>query len=324
MPAVTPRPASGTTVDRLLSALAGSALLVLVALAFEPGRLAEEARDTAPEVEDVFRQLVREIAESGMETFDNEDTDLGRRPAADTAPMRQPGLFGDEDQVWRDRLSLVRLATSSSVQLGLLESMEEAPDPRLRYRAKLERATIQLRRGANRDALALVRAARAEPVPPPFLADGHFIEGYALEGVGEIRGALFAYREAIAVEPEFWNARQAVVALLGRELAGFAKNDRDCVEATHLLLENVGALGGIAQDRRLYLDLASSILRYAGTGDASRQFVVGMAFRLAGAEQAARRHLLLATSLRGRLPARCERLIHEVAATALKAEGEPT
>jgi len=246
----------------------------------------------------------------------------GNAPAGDTVFMRHPDLFPHDDQAIRNRFALVRLITDPDEKQRRLEPMINHPDPTVRYRALLNLSEIALRRGDATEGARFARAALAQPIATPLLADAWFQAGIAALRQGDRARAAQALQQAVQADPVFWHAHQARLILALQRLERPYLTDSVCLDQARIAIETLGALVSLSGDSRLFLDLADALQRDGVGGTSARALAVGLALRWAGRDTEAGG--VLRDGLDNRttaLPALCRTLIRQQLERALRPEG---
>ncbi|MBK1719443.1 hypothetical protein CKO27_17645 [Thiocystis violacea] len=257
-----------------------------------------------------WESLWSELAERGESALRPETADASLRAAGDTAFMRYRNLWGQIEGDERLAFQLAALSGDPERKLARLRPLTEAGDPRVLFRAHLELARLHLRRRAFAPAREAARAALAVPeIPERIRSDAHFILGYLASEEARLDQAETALTAAIVADPGFWDARQLRLAVLARRLAQPGRSGAECLDRTRRMIEDLGALPALAQDRTQFRDIADRFATQGAPANAALALLSGLGYLWSGDLERARTTLTGAETLQGRLPAACERLI---------------
>lgn len=233
------------------------------------------------------------------------------RAAGDTCGMRYRGLFDGLPREAKHAFQVIAFSNDPDSKLRLLERSVVAGEAMVRQRAYLEIARVQLRQGRGEAALATLAAARRLAGPSSCQADLAFMEGYIRAERSDVEQALHWLREAVRLDPGFWNARQVLVAVLTQRLHGPGLTANRCLELTRLLIENLGALPQLAQDVKQFRTIADHVAGNASGGNAATSLVAGLGYQWGGDHQRSRALFEQGQQARSALPPACRRLIEE-------------
>lgn len=179
----------------------------------------------------------------------------GLAPAGDSCAMRRPNILPPLSRKARERLVAAHIAPSPEVKLRILRAVARE-EPKSAWRALTHESEIARRTGALEQARAAAEASRALAPDPTCVADGYFLAALASEGAP--RAA--ALREAVALDPGFYNAWETlIIDLIGR-LDGAAGN---CDADGALVIKAVVHLSKLARTDIQLLRLET----LAGDGD---------------------------------------------------------
>ncbi|MBK1648338.1 hypothetical protein [Rhabdochromatium marinum] len=261
-----------------------------------------------------WQALWSQLANEGHGALAPRIEDPSLRAAGDTGFMRYRNLWEQVPAAAQRQFQLAALANSPERKVRLLQSLMESEEPLLRFRARLERARIALRQEDEVTAAAFARAALQVPdLPAPARADATFILGYAAAQAGALQEAEAQLGRAIGEDPGFWDARQLYLRVLGALLAQPNSTASRCLERTRELIEQLGALPALAQDRSQFRDIADHFARQAQADSPAVALMTGLGYLWAGDPEQARAQLTQAAHAHGQGPALCEARIAEQA-----------
>lgn len=273
---------------------------------------------------EAWETLWSDLAEHGVASLNPTTPDPSRRAAGDTVFMRYRNLWGWIDHEARLTFQLAALSGDPSRKLALIEPLTLAEEPLIRFRAHLELARLQRRRQDFESARIAARATLAIPDLPEHLrADAWFILGDIAWEQDRLDEAETALTEAIADDPGFWDARRRRLEVLARRLAGPRQRAAVCLDRTRLMIEDLGALPALAEDQTQFRDLADRFALQGAPTNVALALIAALGYQWAGDTERARTMPERAESLRGRLPAGCERLILERIAGLQEPEQRP-
>ncbi len=231
----------------------------------------------------------------------------GQRPAGDTVFMRYPNLWTEIDPQARTAFQLAAASSDPERKLALLAPLTHHPEPRIRLRVYLEQGRIARRR---EDCLAAAGSARRalaiDGIPERLKADAWLILADCAWRQGHWDESEAALDQAIAADPGFWDARRLRLELLARRLEEGSSPTAVCLDRTRRLIEDLGALPALAEDRTQFRDLADRLARAGTTRTSALALVMGLGYLWAGDQGRAQATLALAEQLQGHLPTRCE------------------
>ena len=300
--------------------LALGGLGVLLVLLLWPWPLEHRSRGEAAVTAEAlarWEQLWQSLETEGVESLAPEVAGSGLQPAGDTAFMRYRDFWRQVEPAALERFQRAALANNPQTKLQLLESLQRDPDPRLRYRAWLERARIELRaRNLEAAETAARRALAVEGIEPLFQADAPFILGYIALERGELERADQWLEAAIQQDPGFWDARQSHLLVLVRLLER-PRGAGVCLDRTRRLIEHLGALPALAGSRSQFRDIADR-LRTVGGDNPALLLAAALGRRWAGDQASAREWLTAVREGAGRLPGACGELVRARAAHLLE------
>lgn len=304
---------------RLFGASAGLLALLLIPSLWIPwgadapacaGATCDPTGDPEAAALERWQAFWAQVAEQGVEALRPAPGEPSLRAAGDTAFMRYRNLWGEVSPSARLAFQAAALANAPERKLALLRPLTQDPDPRLRFRAWLEIARVQLRR---RDLVAARETARSAldvpGLPERIRADAHFVQGYAALKAGDLETAETALNQAVAADPGFWDGRQTQLIVATRLLAQPRQGLARCLDRTRQLVENLGALPALAQDRTQFRDIADRFATQGGPTNPAFALLSGLGYLWAGDRARAQATLAGAAAHRGRLPAPCEELI---------------
>lgn len=281
---------------------------------------------SSPTVDAAWAETTERARTEGQAAFEI-IVDEGTNPPGDTVFMRHRDLVADEDGIGA-RLALAALATTPAQRLAVLDELAaQSSDPRLTYRIALERARVVMRLGRTEEAAAIASTLTHDADLAPLLTvDALYVEAHAALALGDLVRAERLLRQAVEIDPAFFNARQTHIMVLATHLPTLTRDEAACLDGARQLVENSAALPSLAgSERRLLLDLADALSRHPGADHAARLFTAGVAFAMAGDEHRAQERLTRAVSgASGMLPPRCEAAIIRAAALHLAALERPS
>lgn len=261
-----------------------------------------------------WEALWQTLAEQGVTALAPGVADASLQPAGDTAFMRYRQNWREVDAALQRRLQLVALANDPARKLELLAPLLTADVARLRYRALLEQARIHLR---SRDLPAARLAAQAalavSDIPPLWQADAYFMLGFTALEAQDLEQAATALAAAVARDPGFWDARQTDLLVLTRLLEQPNQSSAACLDRTRRVIEHLGALPALAQNRAQFRDIADRLGEIGGRNPALK-LAAGLGRLWAGDTVQAAEWLHEAATIPGALPAACADLIRARAA----------
>ena len=140
-------------------------------------------------------------------------------------------------------------------------------------------------------------------------ADAYFILGYAALEANDLDRAEAALAQAVDRDPGFWDARQAQLLVLNRQLNQPRQSVAACLNRSRLMIENLGALPTLAQDRTQFRDIADRFAAQAAVTNPAFRLLSGLGYLWVGDHDRARKALAEARKAQGQLPRQCETLI---------------
>ncbi|MGQ9660677.1 MAG: hypothetical protein ACUVT0_11525 [Thermochromatium sp.] len=257
-----------------------------------------------------WEALWSDLAEHGVAALNPAPSDPSRRAAGDTVFMRYRNLWGRIDDEARLAFQLAALSSDPARKLALIEPWTQSAEPLIRFRAHLEHARLQRRRQDFAAAQIAAQAALAVPdLPERLRADAWFILGDSAWERHRLAEAETALDAAIAADPGFWDARRLRIEVLTRRLAESPQSAAVCLDRTRRLIQDLGALPALAEDQTQFRDLADRFALQGAPTNVALALIAALGYQWAGDTDRARAMSERAASLRGRLPAGCERLI---------------
>ena len=254
-----------------------------------------------------WEALWSELETRGEAALQPERTDPSLRSAGDTAFMRYRNQWREVADPARQAFQMAALSNDPQQKIALLQPFTVHADTRTRFRALLEIARVHLRLRALDAARTAAREALAIPdLPPPIRADAYFVLGYAALEAQELDGAEAALAQAVAGDPGFWDARQMQLLVLGRQIGQPRQSVAACLNRTRLMIENLGALPALAQDRTQFRDIADRFAVQEAPANPAFALLSGLGYRWAGDRERADAALASANAKRGLLPSACE------------------
>ncbi len=118
-----------------------------------------------------------------------------------------------------------------------------------------------------------------------------------------------AFNKAVGADPGFWDARQAQLLALSRQLAQSRQSPAACLNRTRIMIENLGAMPVLAQNRMQFRDIADRFGARSGGSNPAFHLLAGLGYLWAGDHDKSRSELTAARRSQGKLPSRCEALI---------------
>ncbi len=253
-----------------------------------------------------WEALWSELETRGEAALQPELTDRSLRSAGDTAFMRYRNQWREVTDPARQAFQMAALSNDPQQKIALLQPFAVNADPRTRFRALLEIARVHLRLRALDAARTSAREALAIPdLPPPIRADAHFVLGYAALEAQDLDGAEAALAQAVAGDPGFWDARQMQLLVLGRQIGQPRQSVAACLNRTRLMIENLGALPALAQDRTQFRDIADRFAVQEAAVNPALALLSGLGYRWAGDRERAHAALANIDATRGLLPPAC-------------------
>lgn len=316
------RPASVNSPVRSRVGLLFSLLVIVVAVASILLLTTVRPSEPAVSAESAWRAQTSMVLQDDLEALEARGAKRSPLSGGDTVFIRHAGLLPSADPAIGYRLAAIGLMADPENRLQRLSALHEtAANAPMRYRVRLEMLRVLIASGRREEAAALARELTAqEALPPLVTVDAHYLWAMSQRGGGTPVPVLDAFRRAVAIDPDYWNARQAMILHLARHAALFVGDTPRCLRHAGLLLEQVLTLPSFATNGgRLLLDLSDALLRMPGPGHAARYYVSGVAARLANAPRQARTAFDRAQRSTADLPARCARLIAEASGAELEA-----
>lgn len=320
---------------RMLAALGALLLLALLMprlVSLTMGTAAvSEGREPAREAElqpalAHWQALWSRLATEGVTALEPDIADPSLRAAGDTAFMRYRNLWDQVPATARRDFQLAALANDPEHKQRLLKPWRDAEIPLIRFRAWLEQARIALRQQDPGAAAAAARTALEIPaLPAPVRADAAFILGYLALQAGALDQAEAQLARAIRDDPGFWDARQLHLRVLGALLAQSDSRPARCLNHTRALIEQLGALPALAQDRTQFRDIADQFARQTHGAHPALALMTGLGYLWAGETERARGQLTLAAQGHepGPGPPMCRQRIAEQARAWLRRLPKP-
>lgn len=303
---------------RTLCAVVAASLALVLALTLvglarppDPDRANAEGATGAQEAALAqWTALWADIDRRGEAALRPEHAEPSLRAAGDTVFMRYRNLWRDVDEVTRRAFQMAALANDPGAKIAGLQPLATAGPAPVRSRALVEIARIRLRQRALDDARTSARQALAIPgLEPRFLADAYFVLGHAALEARDLDSAEAALAEAVARDPGFWDARQTQLLVLSRQLGQPRQATAACINRTRLMIENLGALPALAQDRTQFRDIADRFAAQSALANPAFSLLSGLGYLWAGDRDRARAALTETGKARGALPRRCEALL---------------
>lgn len=287
--------------------------LACLALSPHPNSADASADGTSREQETALAQwqaLWADIARRGDAALQPDHPDPSLRSAGDTIFMRYRNLWNGVDEATQHTFQIAALANAPADKLRLLQALTTAGVAQVRLRALLETARVHLRLRALDEARAVAQQALAIPgLEPKMAADAYFVLGYAALEARDFDAAEAALAQAVARDPGFWDARQAQLLVLSRQLSQPQPHAAACLNRTRLMIENLGALPALAQDRTQFRDIADRFAAQSAPVNPAFSLLSGLGYLWAGDRDKAHAALNEAGLVRGKLPRQCEALI---------------
>lgn len=253
-----------------------------------------------------WEALWSELETRGETALQPELTDPSLRSAGDTAFMRYRNLWREVADPARQAFQMAALSNDPQQKISLLQPLTVHADPRIRFRALLEIARVHLRFRALDAARTAAREALVIPdLPAPILADAYFVLGVAALEAQDFDGAEAALGRAVVGDPGFWDARQMQLLVLGHQIGQPRQSAATCLNRTRLMIENLGALPALAQDRTQFRDIADRFAVQDAAANPALVLLSGLGYRWAGDRERARAALAGIDSTRGLLPPAC-------------------
>lgn len=310
-----------------LASIAQALVLVLALVSLssprytEPGESGAECAGRCVEAElatERWNDMWQEISAQGAQALAPEVTAIAARPAGDTLFMRYPNQWGEVDAVTRLSFQLAALANDPKQKIKYLARLERVPAPRVRHRAYLEHARVALRSRHFDAAMMAARSAlKIAEVPGKWQADPNFVLAHSAWETGELELAEHAVNAAVAADPGFWDARDLRARLNLRLLSKRGQPTAACIDRARRLIEDLGALPQLAEDRGQFGGIARRIIVVPGRANAARYLAAGMGYLWQGDSLRAREELRRAAHSSGALPRGCEALINAQASAWL-------
>lgn len=302
------------TLFAVVAALLAAVLaLTLIGLARPPASDQAGAEGATGEQETALAQweaLWADIDRRGEAALQPERVDSSLRSAGDTIFMRYRNLWRDVDEPTRRAFQMAALANDPNAKIAWLQPLAASDPAPVRVRALVEIARIRLRQRALDEARASARQALAIPgLEPRFMADAYFVLGYAALEARDLDSAETALAEAVARDPGFWDARQTQLLVLSRQLGQPRQATAACINRTRLMIENLGALPTLAQDRTQFRDIADRFAAQSARANPAFSLLSGLGYLWAGDRDKARAALTETGKTRGVLPHPCETLL---------------
>ena len=266
---------------------------------------------------DAWETLWDELQAEGVAALDPQVRTTGARYAGDTCGMRYRRLYGGVDGDARERLVIAAFANDPEAKRQLLRPLLDWPDARVRARAAVELARVALRLGDPDAAEAALRRSTGLDLPPACEADRHYIEARIAVRRGDPATALESFATANARDPGFWNAWRDRLPVLVHALHEPAQGVATCLRRARGLIEVLGVLPQLADDRRQFAKLALSLERL-GARSSATLLASGIAWLWAGHETLAHRVIARALDAPELLPGACEHPIRARAAILLE------
>jgi tetratricopeptide (TPR) repeat protein len=266
-----------------------------------------------------WQALWTDIAEHGEAALQPEQTDVSLRAAGDTVFMRYRNRWKNVDPAARRTFQMAALANDPQQKLALLEPLTTVDAPMIRARALLEVARVHLRRRALD--LATMTAQQVLAIPgltAQVTADAYFILGYAALEAHDLDRAEAALAQAVERDPGFWDARQTQLLVLNRQLNQPRQSVAACLNRSRLMIQNLGALPALAQDRTQFRDIADRFAAQAAIANPAFRLLSGLGYLWVGDHDRAQKALAEARKPQGQLPRQCETLIAAQAAALLQ------
>lgn len=261
-----------------------------------------------------WQALWSRLDSEGSRALEPDISDPSLRAAGDTAFMRYRNLWDQVPANEQRQFQLAALANSPERKARLLEPLSDSHEPLIRFRASLELARMALRQDDPVSAAQFAQAAlRVPELPAPARADAAFLLGFVAAQAGQLEQAETYLRRAIQDDPGFWDARQLQLRVLGELLAQPNNTDARCLERARELIEHLGALPALAQDRGQFRDIADHFARQSKVSSPALDLMTGMGYLWAGDAIQARARLSQAAQGRGHEQVLCQKRIAEQA-----------
>lgn len=267
---------------------------------------------------EAWKALWDALQAEGVAVLDPQVRTAGARYAGDTCGMRYRRLYSGVASDARERLAIAAFANDPETKRRLLRPLLDRPDARVRARAAVELARVALRLGDPDAAEAALRRSAGLYLPPACEADRHYLEARIAVRRGDPATALESFSAATSSDPGYWNAWRDRLPVLVRALDEPGQGAAACLRRARNLIEVLGVLPQLADDRRQFARLALSLERL-GARSSATLLASGVAWSWAGQETLARRALTHALDAPGLLPGACEDAVR--ARTAIVLEG---
>jgi len=257
-----------------------------------------------------WQALWADIAERGETALQPEQTNPSLRSAGDTVFMRYRNLWRNIDPATRRKFQMAALANDPQQKLAALEPLTTVDTPSIRARALLEIARVHLRQ--RRLNLAITTAQEALAIPgleAKVSADAYFILGYAALEMQETDRAEAALAQAVDRDPGFWDARQTQLRVLAQQINQPRQSVAACLNRSRLMIQNLGALPTLAQDRTQLRDIADHFAAQPTVANPAFLLLSGLGYLWVGDQDRAQVALSAASKMHGKLPRSCEALI---------------
>jgi tetratricopeptide (TPR) repeat protein len=254
-----------------------------------------------------WQHLWQALAMEGLAALAPDDLDTSLRAAGDTRFMRYRRQLSTYSDRVRWSFQMAALSPDPQQRLQLLTPLTHEQSPVIRFRAQLELARIHLRLQAWQQAQDHAKAALAiTDLPTGLTADAWFILGYIAWVQGDVASAALSLATAVRDDPGFWDARQLYVQVLMTLLRDSSSTTGQCLQHTRLLIENLGALPALAQDRRQFLDFIDQLSqRQPSHPHPAWALSLGLGYDWSGQQQQARAALTQAQQLAATCPNAC-------------------
>lgn len=257
-----------------------------------------------------WQALWAAIEQRGEAALQPENLDPALRSAGDTIFMRYRNLWRDVDATTQHTFQMAALANTPADKLRLLQPLATASVAQVRLRALLEIARVHLRLRALTEARAVAQQALTIPdLAPKMVADFYFILGCVALEAHDFDAAEMALAQAVARDPGFWDARQTQLLVLSHQLSQPRPRVAACLNRTRLMIENLGALPTLAQDRTQFRDIADRFADQPASVNPAFSLLSGLGYLWAGDRDKARAAWREVRRGSGKLPRQCEALI---------------
>lgn len=262
--------------------------------------------------ETCWKQLWVRLEEEGLKALDpTSQVDKSLRAAGDTCGMRYRDFFKELTEAQRYRFKVAAFSNTPQTKLALLQTLTEDGHDLVRFRAYLEIARIHIRQQHWPIALQALAKAEGLAVPSACQSDRNFLRGYVAFQQGRLDQAEQHLREATALDPGFWNARQLLLSILSRQLQGASQDNRQCLNRTRLLVENLGALPQLAQDSKQFRVIAEQVSAISAKTNSAISLIRGLGYLWGGDTQQAITVFQAGIADTGQLPQHCESLVQQ-------------